>query len=83
MIISQYLFFTVLIEYHIHPGTLHAGSLEKPGSLTTLYSKHYIGLTLDPNSMCLFTNHLNINVENAKHVTVHVANSVLHSVLHT
>ena len=72
--------FTVLIEYHIHPGTLHAGSLEKPGSLTTLYSRHYIGLTLDPNSMCLFTYHamsISMHTEIAKHVTVHVASSVL------
>ena len=50
-----FFFFLVLVEYHIHRGTLHAGSLStKPGSLETLYPRHYIGLTNDPG-MCNYS----------------------------
>lgn len=39
--------FTDLVDYHVHPGTLHAKSIVGPGRLSTMYRGHYINLSQD------------------------------------
>ncbi|XP_005112098.1 periostin [Aplysia californica] len=35
-----------VLEYHVHPGTLHLQSLDRNGTLTTLYRNHNIGVSV-------------------------------------
>lgn len=39
--------FTDLVDYHVHPGTLHAKSIVGPGRISTMYRGHYINLSQD------------------------------------
>ncbi|XP_022321616.2 transforming growth factor-beta-induced protein ig-h3-like [Crassostrea virginica] len=68
-----------LVDYHVHPGTLHGMSIVGPGRLTTMYRGHYIGLSQDSNNNTLLNNVASIvqaDIE-AEDGVVHIISHVL------
>ncbi|XP_061164314.1 periostin-like [Saccostrea echinata] len=66
-----------LVDYHVHPGTLHAKSIHGPGRLSTMYRGHYINLSQDANNNTLLN-----NVATVLQADIEAEDGVVHIISH-
>lgn len=66
-----------LVDYHVHPGTLHAKSIVGPGRLSTMYRGHYINLSQDSNNNTLLN-----NVASVVQADIEAEDGVVHIISH-
>ncbi|KAL3879184.1 hypothetical protein ACJMK2_031493 [Sinanodonta woodiana] len=67
----------MLIDYHVHPGTLHASSITKDGTLSTRYPGHFIGIKMDSSGNAKLN-----NIADLLQTDIEADNGVIHVISH-
>ncbi|VDI27966.1 Hypothetical predicted protein [Mytilus galloprovincialis] len=76
---SSYIYARHIVDYHVHPGTIHEKSLDHAGTLSTMYRGHSISVTVDSNNNPVLNHAATLQVTDieAENGVVHIISHVL------
>ncbi|KAL3879183.1 hypothetical protein ACJMK2_031492 [Sinanodonta woodiana] len=75
--LASYFNSSLLIDYHVHPGTLHASSITKDGILSTRNPGHSIGIKVDSSGNVKLN-----NIADLLQTDIEADNGVIHVISH-
>lgn len=64
------LFVSDIVDYHVHPGTIHEKSLDHAGTLSTMYRGHSISVTVDSSKILFSINRSDDRCSNFDDITI-------------
>lgn len=76
---SSYTYARHIVDYHVHPGTLHSKGLDHNGRISTMYRGHYISVNVDSSNNVMLNHAASLQVSDieAENGVVHVISHVL------